>query len=194
MTRLNIESSGAATSFAEHRREFGNEESEKMLEAFLPRFVPGVERAEHASKFDDEKVGIDLIAYLNNGVRIAIQWTVTDSIERRQEKISRLLRNPFAVLHDDRGRPTSAEKIPIVMLYAKKEVWGKAWNKGEGDPSQAISSLDNPKGLGMELACMASDNLEIVSSSYQVGEKEKKLMHETAGFLRSEFAQQKITF
>src|SRR3989344_3000303 len=108
MAKLNLESPRPATRHMEHRREFGNEESEKMLEAFLPRFMPGVERAEHASKFDDEKVGIDIIAYLNNGVRIGIQWTVTDSIERRQEKIGRLLRSPFAVLHDDFGRPTSS--------------------------------------------------------------------------------------
>ena len=190
MARLNIESSGAAASFAEHRREFGNEESEKMLEAFLPRFVPGVERAEHASKFDDEKVGIDIIAYLSNGVRVAIQWTVTDSIERRLEKISRLLRNPFAILHDDRGRPTSAEKIPIILLYAPKDVWGKAWNEGKGDISRAISSFNDPKGLGMELSCMACDNLEIVSSSGRVGEKERKLMRETSEFLRSKFSRQ----
>lgn len=189
MTKLNIESLGSVAQHIEHQREFGNEESEKMLEAFLPRFMPGVERAEHASKFDDEKVGIDIIAYLNNGVRIAIQWTITDSFERRKEKVFRLLRNPFVVLHDDHGRPTSNEKIPIVMLYTPKEIWGKAWNKGSGDIREAISSLSDPQSLGKELACMTCDNLEIVSSSYQVGEKEKKLMRETTEFLRKEFAE-----
>lgn len=192
MVKLNLESPGFTTQNIEHRREFGNEESEKMLEAFLPRFMPGVERAEHASKFDDEKVGIDIIAYLNNGVRIAIQWTITDSIERRREKVFRLLRNPFAVLHDDRGRPTSNEKIPIVMLYTPKEIWGKAWNKGGGDIREALSSLSDPQSLGKELSCMTCDNLEIVSSSYQIGEKERNLMRQTAEFLRKEFDQQRI--
>lgn len=187
MAKLNLESRVSV----ERTREFGNEESEKMLEAFLPRFMPGVERAERASKFDDEKVGVDVIAYLNNGVRIAIQWTITDSIERRQEKIGRLLRNPFAVLHDNNGHPTSNEKIPLVLLYMPKETWGKAWNKGGGDVMEALSSLRDPKNIGKELACMMCDNLEIVSSSYQVGKKEKNIMRQTAEFLRKEFEEQK---
>ncbi len=175
----------------EHRREFGNEESERMLEEFLPRFIPGVERAEHASKFDDEKVGVDVIAYLNNGTRVGIQWTITDSIERRHEKISRLLRNPFAILHDNTGQPTSNEKIPVVLLYTPKEVWGTAWNKGRGDIREALSSLTDPKNLGRELACMICDSLEIVSCSHQIGEKERKIMRQTAGFLRKKFEEQK---
>ena len=189
MAKLSLESPRSVTQNIEHRREFGNEESEKMLEAFLPRFMPGIERAEHASKFDDEKVGIDVIAYLNNGVRIAIQWTITDSVERRKEKIGRLLRSPLVILHDDRGRPTSNEKIPIVLLYTPKEIWGKAWNKGRGDLREALSSLNDPQSLGKELACMMCDNLEIVSSSHQIGEKEKGLMRQTAKFLRKEFDQ-----
>lgn len=175
-----------------YEREFGNEESELMAEAFLSRFAPGVERAERASEWCDQHCGLDLVAYLGNGQRLGVQWTITDAPERQVEKVRRNFKTPFVELHADDDKKTPRGSIPLVTLYADKRIWGEGWNKGEGDPYNAILALENPEKQGMILSCMACDNLEIFSSILKknLTEKERQTMISAATFLRQAIAAQ----
>lgn len=181
--------SGKKTMREEYPRDFGNLESEDMLIEFFPKFVPGVARAERASWFDDEN-GVDVVAHLENGKTIAVQWTITDSPGRRRGKIDELMRGPFMHLHDEKGNVVSEERVLRVVLYADKKKWARAWKNGGGDISKAVSSLEDPEELGRKLAGKTCEAIGILlSEAKSVGNPERKEMRQIREFLLSKISE-----
>ena len=111
-------------------KDFGNTEAEEIGKQFLRQHFNSFKEVEHASKYDDLRGGVDFVARLTNDKQLAIQFTVTDSLEKRVKKIEKILQNPIVHLHDDEGNVISADKIPVVMLYEEKKKLADAWAAG----------------------------------------------------------------
>jgi len=167
-----------------YERNFGNEGSEELIVEFLPKFVQGITRAERTTLRDDEHHGVDALAVLENGEQLAIQWTITSNKDKQREKTEKILKKPLTHLHDESGRTTSNERVPIVLLYADKVAWGGLHEKTQGD----ISNLSFNEGyeLGGRLAEAICTTLEILSmSSRDMSDSERKKMVSIARFLRN---------
>lgn len=177
----------------ESEADFGKK-AEQMLEAFLPKYMPGVERAERASRHCDLHCGLDVIAYLQNGQRIGFDFTITDKPEERELKSSSIWEQPIALLHDDSGIQTSSEKIPRVILYAPKTDWGTAWNEAGGDPYAAVSALRDPEGLGLVLSEKACVVLDLLQKSGALQKGEASILRSASKFLRRSAAVKKREF
>lgn len=140
--------------YFEFKRDFGNTEAEKMGEEFLAENFKSFTNVEHSSNFDDIKAGIDFVAVLKNGKQLAIQFTITDSLEKRIQKINKMIQYPLTYLHDNEGRQITRDKIPLVLIYEEKKKWAEAWRKGK--------VFEDIKTTKIKFLCQMIDGLNII--------------------------------
>lgn len=104
---------------------------EMALELFEE--IPGIMHVFLTSMYDDQKIKIgktDLIICFNNGKKIAIQVSGTESTDKYIEKCGDLVAKPILTeLHNDEAEVIHEEVIPRGIALCNKLKWGKAYNR-----------------------------------------------------------------
>ena len=151
------------TRLPEYKKDFGNTEAEEMGIQFAEEMFNFVKRVEKASEYDDKVNHIDYIYFTKEGPFVAVQQKLTESEERIMDAIEVILKQPLVQLHDNQGKIISKEKLPLVLIRDKLEVWGEAYNRYLKERLDTpIAALKDKLGTKMKLleqmlACLKTE-------------------------------------
>lgn len=160
----------------EYPREFGNVELEEMAKEFLSKNFSIFERVEKAPEEYDLLKATDFIAKIKGNGFLAIQFTSTDSPERRFKKVRQVLETSCL--------DWEKERVPLVLLYAPKKIWGEAYNEFlEKKLASPLEALPDQQEIKEEFLEQMEANLVIQS---QLHPENQALFEQKLKFLKKE--------
>lgn len=156
--------------------DFGNTELEAMAREFLAQNFSVFEKVEKAPAVKDLYEATDFIARIKGDGSLAIQFTSTDSPKRKFKAVQKILSIGYI--------RWEGERTPLVLLYAPKEIWGKAYNdfldKNLTFPSEALPEPDNIKKAFLE---QMEATLVLQAEMHR---NEKHIFHDKLRFIQKE--------